>query len=135
MKDVGLICEKKGTETPTHNTFWFKGNQKVEFHIRDTTEFDNDGDTSEFYYDKKFSERGSYSSNDQYINVYHSNDFGKLYGDWKTKIDHFTLKLNETFLVSESTADCKVYSSKDKFLSELKEIETSLRKFLDKRKI
>ena len=135
VKDVGLICEKIKSEIPTHLNFWFKGNQKVEFYIRDSTDIDNDGDTTEYVNNKEFSEKGSYSSNDQHISIYHSNKLGKMYGEWSTKIDRFNLELRENFLGEDSTYLCEVYSPKDKFLSEIRKVETSLRKFLDKRKI
>ncbi len=135
VKDVGLICEKIKSEIPTHLTFWFKGNQKVEFYIRDKSDYDNDGDTTEYVNNKEFSEKGSYSSTDQHISIYHSNKLGKMYGEWTTKINRFTLELRENFLGEDSIYYCEVYSTKDKFLSELQKVETSLRKFLDKRKI
>ena len=135
VKDVGLICEVNGSEIPNHSAFWLKGDGKMQWYNRDTSDKDNDGDTVEYYYSKSFSEKTAYDTTDRYIFIHHYDYDGKLSTDWTEKINRFTLKLEEKFMGYESTSDCKVYASKDRFLSEVQKIEADLRVFLKKRKI
>ena len=135
VKDVGLVCKRQNTEIPTHIAFWFKGGKKMEWYERDITDEDNDGDDVEYSFSEGGSKRASYTASDQYIKVSHKGDDGKIYSDWYEQIDRFTLQVAEHFMGVDTTADCKVYSSKDGFLSQIQKVEADLRAFLKKRKI
>ena len=135
VKGVGLICERHNFEIPTHIAFWFKGGKKMEVYQRDTTDEDNDGDDVEYSFSEGASKKTSYTASDQYIKVYYKDDDGKIYSDWYEQIDRFTLQMAEHYMDVETTADCKVSSSKDKFLSQIQKVEADLRAFLKKRKI
>ena len=134
VKDVGLVCTANGKEMPTHSSYWFKDGQTVEWYFRDIDDSDNDGDTIEYSYDSFFSERMKYRSSDHHITISHYSD-GKPINGWYERIDRFTLKLEENFYDTKTPYDCEAYSSKDEFLSEVKNTEADLRAFLKKRKI
>ena len=135
VKDVGLICKNDNDVIQRITGYWFKGNKRLDYYRRDSSDLDKDGNKLEFINFKKISDSMSYDSYEQVIRINLLRKDRTTNPETYVTIDRFTLKMEENYFGNKYSLICHLYPSELSFLSELKNIEESLRKLLKKRKI
>ena len=135
VKDVGLICKNDNDVIERIAGYWFKGNKTLDYYIRDSSDLDKDGNKLEFINFEKLSDTMSYVSHEQVIRINFLRKDRTTNPETYVEIDRFSLKMEENYFGKKYSLLCDLYPSELSFLSELKNIENSLRKLLKKRKI
>ena len=135
VKDVGLICKEGNDEISGYRMFWFKGNGRLEKYIRDLEDLDKDGNKVEYNLDDVVSNNLRYVTNDRRIEITFLNDDGSPNYNIGFRINRFDLTMVSGLYGYQTHYQCGSFSNKQTFFSKIKEIEKTIEKFLNKRKI